>query len=243
MAWVERTVDQSPAMQRSRNRRIEQSNIIISAARRLLVVKGSAFTLQELAKEAEVALQTFYRYFSSKDQLLLALIEVMVSDACREFEEASRPLSDPVARLRFYITTTLDPDLLGENATSARFITAEHWRLHQLYPAELAQAIKPFSDLILREINAASEAGLLRPSQPESAAWLINQLVVSVYHHYAFAPDDESREGMGDSVWHFCFAALGGQFEPVEQADRRRWIPGRRSREGDGSPSVLGDGR
>jgi TetR/AcrR family transcriptional regulator len=225
MAWVERTVDQSPSLQRSRTRRIEQAKVIIDAARRLIVVKGSAFTLQELAKEADVALQTFYRYFSGKDQLLLAVLEELISESCREFEERSRDVSDPISRLHAYITTTLDPTALGnENVVAARFITAEHWRLHRLYPEELAMATKPFTDLVLREVKAATEAGALSPSDPESSAWLINQLVTAVFHHYAFAPDDGSRQGMGERVWLFCLAALGGQ---PEQADRRRWLPGR----------------
>jgi TetR/AcrR family transcriptional regulator len=229
MAWVERTVDQSPALRRSRTKRIEQATVIIDAARRLIDIKGSAFTLQELAKEADVALQTFYRYFSSKDQLLLAVLEELISASCQEFEERSRDIPDPLARLHSYITTSLNPALLGpENAVGARFITAEHWRLHRLYPEELAMATKPFTDLVLREVNAATEAGMLSPSDPESSAWLINQLVTAVFHHYAFAPDDGSHEGMGERVWVFCLAALGGQ---TGEGDKRRWIPGRRIRE------------
>lgn len=213
-------------MQHSRNRRIEQSQQIIDAARRLVTVKGSSFTLQELVKEAGVALKTFYRYFEGKDQLLLAVVEEMISEFCRTYEEQSRALSDPIERLRFYIKTAADSVSLGRgDAVGARFVTAEHWRLHQLHPEELALATKPFTDLILREINEAAELGTLKPSDPEADAWFINQLVTSVFHHYAFAPDDASRHGVADRIWAFCFAALGGQ---PEQSDRRRWIPGRR---------------
>jgi AcrR family transcriptional regulator len=211
MAWVERTVDGSPAMQRTRNRRIEQAKVIIDAARRLIAVKESSFTLQELVTQADVALQTFYRYFSSKDQLLLAVIEEMISESCQVYEEQSRCISDPIARLRYSITATLSPASLGgENARGAQFVTAEHWRLHRLYPEELAQATQPFTDLILRQVLAATEAGVLAPSDPQSSAWLINQLVTAVFHHYAFAKDDEAREGIGDRVWLFCLGALGG---------------------------------
>ena len=40
-----------------------------------MAVKGPNFTTQELVKEAGIALQTFYRYFGSKDHLHLAVIE------------------------------------------------------------------------------------------------------------------------------------------------------------------------
>jgi AcrR family transcriptional regulator len=239
MAWIERSVDRSPAMQRSRDRRIEQSKVIIDAARRLVTVKGSAFTLQELVKEAGVALNTIYRYFSGKDQLLLAVIEEMISESCQEYEQRSRHLPDPIERLRYYITTTLNPTSLGgDNAVGARFVTSEHWRLHRLYPEELAHATKPFTDLILREVVEATKSGVLRPSDPDTSAWLINQLVTAVFHHYAFAPNDGSREAMGERVWLFCLAALGGQ---PDQADRRRWMPGRRIRESGGQVRIPPD--
>ena len=204
MAWIERTVDQSPAMQHSWNKRIEQAREIIDAARRLIAVKGSTFTLQELVKEAGVALKTFYRYFDGKDQLLLAVIEAMISDFCRKYEEQGRAYSDPIDRLRFYITTAADSaSLADEDVGGARFVTAEHWRMHRLHPEELAQATMPFTELILREIKAGAESGKLKPGHPESDAWLINQLVTSVFHHYAFAPDDASRHGISDRVWEF----------------------------------------
>jgi hypothetical protein len=101
--------------------------------------------------------------------------------------------------------TTLGPISLGdENARGAQFVTAEHWRLHRLYPEELAQATKPFNDLILRQVIEATDAGVLTPRDPQSSAWLINQLVLAVFHHYAFAPDYESREGVGERVRVFC---------------------------------------
>jgi AcrR family transcriptional regulator len=161
-----------------------------------------------------VSLKTFYRYFVGKDQLLLAVLELMITESCRDYEEKARHLPDPLARLRSYITTAMSSaDVGAELNPGARFISAELWRLHQLYPAELAHAVRPFNDLVLRDINAAAGAGVIRPADPTSAAWHINQLVITVYHHYAFAPSDESGEEIGDRLWSFCLAALGGRAE------------------------------
>ena len=87
MSWAERVADQSPMVQRSRVRGVEQARSIVAAARRLTETKGPSFTTQELIKEAGIALQTFYRYFSSKDYLLLAVIEDIIEDNCRSFRE------------------------------------------------------------------------------------------------------------------------------------------------------------
>ena len=81
---------------------------MLDAARRLIDSKGDEFTTQELAAEAGVALQTFYRYFSSKDELLLAVIGDTMTDACEHWKEVGAELPDPLARLRYYITATLE---------------------------------------------------------------------------------------------------------------------------------------
>ena len=71
--------------------------------------RGENFTTQDLIKEADVALQTFYRHFGGKDQILLAVLGDLISGHC----DGARPrrrrdFDDPVERLRYYVTDTLD---------------------------------------------------------------------------------------------------------------------------------------
>jgi TetR/AcrR family transcriptional regulator len=204
----ERAAQRSAAVQRSRTRIANQVRLMLDAALRLIREKGDGFTTQELVKEAGVALQTFYRYFASKDELLLAVIADAMNDACARWEEAARELRDPVARLRFYVTTIIDVlDSEGGGGGTAKFVVSTHWRLHRIFPEELAEAEKPFVDLLLGEINAGVEAGLLAPANPEWAAWFIAELVRSVYHYYAYAPREA---GVKDQLWQFCLTSLGG---------------------------------
>jgi TetR/AcrR family transcriptional regulator len=204
----ERAAQRSAAVQRSRTRIANQVRLMLDAALRLIREKGDAFTTQELVKEAGVALQTFYRYFVSKDELLLAVIADAMTDACTRWSDAARELPDPVARLRFYITGVIDVlDSEGGGGGAARFVVSTHWRLHRIFPDELAEAEKPLVDLLLGEINAAVDAGLLRPADPQSAAWFITELVRSVYHYYAYA---ERQADVKEQLWEFCLTALGG---------------------------------
>jgi len=107
------------------------------------------------------------------------------------------------------VIETLTTD--GEDAAGPQFITIEHWRLQQFYPNELARATEPFTNLLLPEIRAAADSGQLRPANPEYDAWLVNQLVLSVYHHYARSrPSSESPEYVAERVWSFCRTAPGG---------------------------------
>lgn len=206
MAWAERAADRSPVMSRTRSRSIQQTRDIVGAARRLIAVKGSSFTTQELVKEAGVAMQTFYRHFAGKDQLILAAIEDIVAESTEEYEQAVRALPDPLSRLRHHLMAVVAP--LASNPSLARFVTSEHWRLRERFPDEIAVADQPFVDLIERELREAQDLGLLPPSDPGRDAAMIAQIAMSVFHHYSFARDPWSPEALGNYLWEFCIGGL-----------------------------------
>lgn len=210
-SWADRVAERSPTVQRSRMRSVQQAKGIVDAARRLVLTNGDKFTTQELVKEAGVALQTFYRHFGGKDQLLLAVVEEVVAEACIEFEAAAAGLDDPVERLHCYVTTALR-GVLAEDMSGPQFMTAEHWRLHQLFPDEMARANQPFADLVERDLRDAAAKGLLHPTDPKQDAWFVMKLVMAVFHHHAFAAGPTPKDDIGEQVWKFCLAAFrGGQ--------------------------------
>jgi AcrR family transcriptional regulator len=212
VSWAERAADRSPRVHRSKARSVEQVLTILDAARRLVRERGDSFTTQELAREAGVALQTFYRYFATKDELLLAVLGDLVARGAAGYAEAARDLHGPVARLRFYICSTLEfLDGDDDDAAGARFVVSAHWRLQRVFPDELADAMKPFEDLLLAEINAGVEQGILHPASPAQAANFINVLVRSVFHHYAYASGRPAT--LREDLWQFCLTALGANSE------------------------------
>ncbi|MDA8045424.1 MAG: TetR/AcrR family transcriptional regulator [Actinomycetota bacterium] len=227
MSWAERAADRSPVVQRSRTKGVEQARAIVRAAQRLIALKGASFTTQELVKEAGIALQTFYRYFQGKDQLLIAVIEDMVDSSAAQYKQQATAIEDPLERIRFHISVVMESLAeAGDTPHGPRFITAEHWRLSSLYPEEMERATRPFKDLLQDEIEAARAEGLIEADDPAYDAWLVNQLVMSVFHHYAFAPADHSYKDIADRLWSFCLAGFsahpdrGG--ERLVRAKKRR---------------------
>lgn len=212
-SWVERAVDRSAAVQRSRTRIANQVRLMLDAAQRLIRDKGD-FTTQDLVAEAGVALQTFYRYFASKDELLLAVIGDAMIEACDRWSEAAAGITDPLERLRFYITAPLE-QFCDDNAEAGgmRFIVSTHWHLHRIFPKELAEAGEPLIDLMLTEVKSATDSGLLRPRNPESDVWFIVELLRATYHYYAYAAKPGSLgsdlNDVKENIWQFCRMALG----------------------------------
>jgi AcrR family transcriptional regulator len=207
--WAERVADQSEAVQRSRARQIEQAQAIVAAARRLITERGDQFTTQDLVKEAGVALQTFYRIFGGKDRLLLAVFEDLIGESCADYERAAASLPDPITRLHFYITVTVGSVGEATYGIGPRFVTAEHWRLHQLFPEEMAHATQHFTDLVMRQLVLANEEGLLSSVDPERDAWYVTKLVMAVFHHYAYADEPIDTSAIAEELWEFCLRALG----------------------------------
>ena len=173
--------------------------------------RGSSFTTQDVIKEAGVALQTFYRHFESKDRLLLAVFEDMTTKATERYREAGEQLPDPVARLRIGMTAALEAQG-GSAGNSPRFITAEYWRLYELFPEEMTRATQTVRRR--RRAGAArrpSTPALLHSDDPASDAWLMSKMVMAIYHHRAFAPLDPPAADAKERVWAFCLSALGGR--------------------------------
>jgi AcrR family transcriptional regulator len=215
MSWEERAADRSPSVQRSRARTLAQAKTMLDAAMRLIVTKGEDFTTQDLVKEAGVALQTFYRYFASKDELLLAVIGYAMTAACERWEDAGAKLSDPLARLRFYIESALESRGAQPSDATARFVVSTHWHLNRVFPKELADAEQPYVDLLARTIKDAVAGGQLHPADPDWAAWFISELVRTVYHDYVYS--EKPTDPMKEQLWQFCLRALG-----AADGDRRR---------------------
>jgi AcrR family transcriptional regulator len=139
---------------------------LLAAAHRLVAEQGGNFTTQDLVREADVALQTFYRHFGGKDQILVAVIGDLIGGHCEALRERAVGIEDPVERLHLFVTETLATLGSSTGAGGARFMTSEHWRLHQLLPVELGEAIQPVADLVQGEL----EAGLAAEAAEEAFA-------------------------------------------------------------------------
>lgn len=219
-AWVNRAVERSAAVQRSQLRVAQQVRQILGAARVLIGERGDEFTTQDLAAQAGVALQTFYRYFPSKDELLLAVIGDAMNAACEQWVVKAAAMPDPLEKLRYYLMSTLERlDGGNQNAAMSRFVVSVRWRLHRQFPNELAEVEQPFVDLLRAAVTAAVDAGQLKPLDPDWDSWFLGELMRSVYHYYAFVDHaDTELELVKQRLWQFSFAALGGRIDTEKGA-------------------------
>ncbi len=96
-AWAIRAADRAPSVARTRLRSAQRAQQVVFAARRQIIEQGGGFTMQDLARSAGVAVQTLYKYFPSRDHVVLAVLEDLIGEAVTLLEEQAATLPDPVA--------------------------------------------------------------------------------------------------------------------------------------------------
>lgn len=205
--WVLHATERSRSVERSRRRSAERAQQIVRAARLLVEERGAGFTTQDLVKAAGLAVQTLYKYFPSKDHILLAVLEDMNDAAVKHLEEEAARLDDPVDRLRLFVHGVIGR--LDDDRTGAHFVIGEHWRLVREHPEDVRRVTRPVEQFIERQLRAAAATGSLRPNDAAADAWLATQLLLAVFHTLAcdVEPDVAAAQA---STWAFCFAAWGG---------------------------------
>jgi TetR/AcrR family transcriptional regulator len=208
VTWRERALSRSPVNERSQQRSLEQAREIIGAAETLMLSGDLEFTIQRLVAEAGIALQTFYRYFSGKDELLLAVLEETIASGARDIAAVAAGETERLARLRSIMMQTLERPIADEAPVAGRVVTSLHLRLQERYPSAVEEAMRPFAVLVRGAIDDATAAGLIDPLDPERDAWLMTRIVVAMHHPRTADPADEDPIASAQHVWNFCLCAL-----------------------------------
>ena len=160
-SWAERAADRSPSVQRSRERSLQRAQQIVQARPAAGRGQGLGFHYTGFGERSRHRRPDLLQAFPGQGpgdpgghrghgRGNLRRPRPGKAESCR----------DPVARIRFYVTSIISGiAAYGEGDARPRFITTEHWRLHRLYPDELARANRPFT-------GSAAAGDPLRPPRP-----------------------------------------------------------------------------
>ena len=205
--WQVRAMHRAFERMVEENRRTQQGAIqaatLVAAAQEL--VNEGDFTIKEVADRAGVAVQTFYRHFGSKDELVLAVIEENIADGSRSISEVTSDIKDPLgatAVVRFTVSGTRDS--AGLQFPAAR----ERVRLSETYAAEVEAALSPYRMLLIDAVSQAAAAGEAAPVDIERDADIILHLLLSYTHTVAAHAVSGDADEIADYVWGFCVGAL-----------------------------------
>lgn len=192
---------------------------ILTATAQILVKDGyDAASTNNVARVAGVSVGSLYQYFSSKEALVMAVMERYRAEGLTDLEEGMARLSGTTLReaLRLLIR-----QVLAKKAANPR--------LHQVLVEQLPrmrqlQQVDPYAVRMLRLVRTYLEphAAEVRPRDLDMAAFIIFNTVESLTHAALTGrPEYLARESYVDEL---CALVLG-YLQPEREAVRRGGRP------------------
>jgi AcrR family transcriptional regulator len=202
-AWKQRAVERS--IKTAKLRAAQRVQRFLDAAQAIIIEKGSTdFTVQEVVDRSRQSLRSFYLQFDGKHELLLALFEDALSRSADQIRAATSSQKDPFERLKVAVQLLFEssrPDPTAKRPLFTDFAP----RLLVSHPSEVNMAHAPLLALLTELMEAASEAGELRPGiNPKRMAAMTMQTVMFVAQHSGESEGGAAHPITADEVWDFC---------------------------------------
>jgi AcrR family transcriptional regulator len=212
--WKQQSVERS--LQRARGRAQARSDRFVAATIELMNEGGSTeFTVQDVVDRSRMSIRTFYNFFASKDDLLVAVHQtILAKEVTPRLRKACDRESDPIKRVRLYIEAIYD--LTSDVTPVYRALTTYSNRLAETRPQELALAYRPQICLVEELVRDAAASGRLQTRlSVESAAQLLHHTVLSAVHNRILGSEQGGRI-TAEELWAFCSSGLGVDPTPTK---------------------------
>jgi AcrR family transcriptional regulator len=199
--WRARAIERSTRGARQRAaKRVQQ---FLDAARAVISDKGSIeFTVQEVVDRSGQSLRSFYQYFDGKHELLLALFEEEIREAVERIRAATTE-GDPLDQLGQAVRDLYKLCTPGRTSVQPLFFEFAQ-RLLISHPDEVTRAYTPMFEQFVGMVEAAAEAGLLRPGKPRRQAAIVMQSASTTAGRSA----GTAHPITADEMWEFCLHAV-----------------------------------
>jgi AcrR family transcriptional regulator len=221
--WKKQSVDRS--LQAARNRATDRSDRFVASAVDLMGERGLDFTVQDVVDHSRMSIRTFYNFFASKDDLLVAVHEtILATEVVPRLRKRCDAETDPIRRIQAYIEGMYE--ITSKPGPVSRALTTFRNRLAETRPEDLNRAFSPQIELVAELVRNASEAGELRTTlEPEVAAQLLHHTVLAIIHSRILSPTNV--EVTPDELWLFCSSGIGA--DPASGPVARKHTSSRRS--------------
>lgn len=227
--WQRRVVDRS--LRSAAERSVDRGKALILAAGKVLERNGGDdITVQAVADEAGQSLRTLYQYFSSKDDLLLAVFEESMRLYARLIERAIERLEDPLERLAGGLVAAIR--MQEHTGTGVdRGLARLRLRLAESEPDRVGRSQAALVALLQRLLEDAAAAGRIELDDAEAATFLL--LSVNAAHITAGTLGNDAGVGRPDPrpVVRFCLRGLGADVDDatLRRIEKRLQFPKRRA--------------
>jgi AcrR family transcriptional regulator len=189
---------------------------LLDAAFSLIDERGTTeFTMQEVVLRASLSLRSFYEYFGSKDELMLALFEETVREADADIARAVDAASEPLEKVKAFVVCVHEwcdpvesPRLRGSH--NRRAIAEFSMLLAANHPTRFRAALAPQTRLLRELLDAAATAGVIEVPDTRRTAAILQQVVMFSWFGNRLA-ENAAQRLTAEETLEFCLHGLAGQ--------------------------------
>jgi AcrR family transcriptional regulator len=166
------------------------------------------FTVLEVVERSKTSLRSFYQHFSTKDELLLALIEKIMAESTLSWREATDDL-DATTALQRLIERISAPASSSKQDSINRGLTFYNDHLAETLPREYARVLFPLQVLISDIINRGIAEGTFHDDlDVGTTSALIMQAALGAMRLRALGAELNGVPIEGKHIFTFCIRTL-----------------------------------
>ena len=166
------------------------------------------FTVLEVVERSKTSLRSFYQHFSTKDELLLALIDKIMSESTRKWRDDTSGL-ESAAALRVLVDRICTPAESSTQDRVNRGLTDYNDHLAETLPREYARVLSPLHELIKDIINRGITEGAFRTDLVvDATAALIMQSALGAMRLRVLGAELNGVPIDADHIYDFCISGL-----------------------------------
>jgi AcrR family transcriptional regulator len=166
------------------------------------------FTVLEVVERSKTSLRSFYQHFSTKDELLLALIDRIMVESTAKWREDTDGL-DAVTALHQLVERISAPAASTTQDSINRGLTYYNDHLAESLPGEYARVLSPLHVLIGDIIRRGIAEGVFYDRlNVDTTATLIMQTVMGALRLRVLGAEIHGIPIDGDHIYEFCIRAV-----------------------------------
>jgi len=166
------------------------------------------FTVLEVVERSKTSLRSFYQHFSTKDELLLALIDRIMAESTQRWRADTEALPGPEA-LRVLVEKITAPASSSTQDSINRGLTYYNDHLAESLPREYARVLAPLHDLIRGIVRRGIDAGDFHSGvEVDTTSALILQSVLGAMRLRSLGVELNGTPIEGPHIYEFCLRSL-----------------------------------
>jgi len=167
------------------------------------------FTVQEVVARSKTSLRAFYQHFSSKDELLIALLERTMAQSAQAWRAETTGLDSTGAIKLIIDRISAEPESSTQDSLN-RAMNLYNQHLAETKPHDYARVLSPLHELIRDVVQRGITEGVFRPNLDVGpAAAIVMQTILGALRLHWLGAELTGAPIDAAHLYDFCIRALG----------------------------------